>query len=32
MWSCNGQPVVVCGGQPVIEAAEVTPHPARDGW
>ena len=28
----NGLPAVVRGRQLVIEAAEVTPHPARDGW
>jgi hypothetical protein len=27
-----GQPAVVRDRQPVVEAAEVTPHPARDGW
>ena len=28
----NGQPAVVRGRQPVVEAAEVTPHPARARW
>jgi hypothetical protein len=27
-----GLPEVVGGREPVVEAAEVTPHPARDGW
>ena len=30
-WPYNGLPAVVRGRQ-VAEGAEVTPHPARDGW
>jgi len=30
-WSCNAQPTVARGRQLALEAAEVTPHPARDG-
>jgi hypothetical protein len=28
----NGLPVAMRGRQPGLETADVTPHPARDGW